>query len=90
MHPVLDRQYFMSRSGFVEKAFGKCNVAKQELTNCLHESRLAKERDQILMKRKKTKEFELKRKKLEEEEYGKNAYLKKVVELEYEKSKAAH
>ncbi|KAG7880651.1 hypothetical protein KL905_002625 [Ogataea polymorpha] len=79
------------RTNFLEKAFGKCNIVKQDLTNCLHESRLAAEREKIKEKRKKAKEFEMKKKKLEEEEYGKNAYLKKVIEIEYEKrTKAGH
>ncbi|ODV87313.1 hypothetical protein CANARDRAFT_91528 [[Candida] arabinofermentans NRRL YB-2248] len=97
MHPMLDRDKFMRcedlidqleechRSDFFEKAFGKCNIIKQDLTNCLHNARLAADREKILERRKKNKEFEMKKKQMEEEEYGKNGYLKKVIEQEYQK-----
>lgn len=38
----------------------------------------------ILERKEKTKKFELRRKQLEEEKYGKDGYLKKVIEKELE------
>lgn len=51
----------------------------------MHENRLANDRVQILQRREKNKQLEEKKKKREEEEWGENGYLKKVVELEYQK-----
>lgn len=72
------------RSNFMDKIFGKCNIIKQDLTNCLHHNRLAMDRAKILERKAKNKELEIKKQKLKEEEWGKDGYLKKVIEKEYE------
>lgn len=97
MHPILDRDRFQNcedlidaleechRSPFFETVLGKCSDVKIQLSQCLHENRLANDRVQILQRREKNKQLEEKKKKREEEEWGENGYLKKVVELEYQK-----
>lgn len=97
MHPILDRDRFQNcedlidaleechRAPFVETILGKCSDVKIQLTKCLHENRLANDRANILRQKERNKELEEKKRKREEEEWGDNAYLKKVVELEYKK-----
>ncbi|CDK25911.1 unnamed protein product [Kuraishia capsulata CBS 1993] len=97
MHPVLDKDRFMAcedliealeechRLNFMKKAFGACNIQKSQLSNCLHETRLAADREKILVRREKNKKFEEKMKKIKEEEWGKDMKLKKVVEKELER-----
>lgn len=70
------------KSSFIQKATGKCTPIKQEVTDCMHQARLASERQKILEKRKRTWKFAEKRKELYEEEFGENGYLKKVIEKE--------
>ncbi|VEU20403.1 DEKNAAC101384 [Brettanomyces naardenensis] len=96
MHSIIDREKNFEcediiqaleechKQGFMAKAFGKCTPVKQQLSMCLHETRMAEQRKKILQQREKIKSFEQKKKKLFEEEYGKDGYLKKVVEKEYE------
>ncbi|ANZ75559.1 BA75_01941T0 [Komagataella pastoris] len=96
MHPQLDSERFhpcedlikalqeCHRNEFMKQIFGLCNEPKTLLTKCLHDTRLAQEREKILERKEKTKKFELRRKQLEEEKYGKDGYLKKVIEKELE------
>lgn len=94
MHPILDRDRFQNcedlidlleqchKSPFVETMMGKCSDIKIQLSQCLHDSRLANDRAQILKRREKNKLLEEQKKKRLEEEWGENEYLKKVVEFE--------
>lgn len=94
MHPILDRDRFQNcedlidmleechKSPFLETAMGKCSDIKIQLSQCLHENRLANDREQILKRREKNKILEENKRKRLEEEWGENEYLKKVVELE--------
>lgn len=94
MHPILDRDRFQNcedlidmleechKSPFVETMMGKCSDIKIQLSQCLHENRLANDRQQILLRREKNKVLEENRQKRKEEEWGENEYLKKVVEFE--------
>lgn len=99
MHPQLDRRRFESceqlmdaleechRKEFVMKAMGLCNFEKDEVAKCLHYIRTNDAKDRIMVSREKTRKQELKRKQNEEELYGKNGYLKKMIEAEAEKKK---
>lgn len=96
MHPILDRDRFQNcedlidaleechKSPFIETMFGKCSDVKVQLSQCLHQNRLANDRIQILQRREKNKVLEEKKKAREAEEWGENGYLKKVIELEYQ------
>lgn len=97
MHPQLDRNRFQQceelmdaleachRQEFLKQALGMCNFEKNELTKCLHHTRVEDSKDKIRESRMKQKKFEQMRKKNEEEIYGKNSYLKKMIEKEAEK-----
>jgi COX assembly protein 2 len=92
MHPQLDRQRFepceklmdaleeCHRQEFLKQALGMCNFEKDELSKCLHYTRVQDANDRIRLSKERQKKFELKKKEREEEEYGKNGYLKKVLE----------
>ena len=77
------------RTEFLKQALGKCNYEKDQLARCLHYTRVEDSKERIRESRKKQKEIEKKRKQAEEELYGKNGYLKKVVELEMQKQQAS-
>ncbi|CAH2355911.1 COX assembly mitochondrial protein 2 [[Candida] railenensis] len=97
MHPQLDRRRFESceklmdaleechRKEFIMKAMGLCNFEKDEVAKCLHYVRTEDAKDRIRDSREKMKQQELRRKQKEEELYGKNGYLKKMIEREAEK-----
>lgn len=99
MHPQLDRVRFdpcvelmdaleeCHRQEFLKKALGMCNFEKDELTKCLHHSRTSTANDRIRQSRLRNKKLEERRQKNEEELYGKNGYLKKVIEKEMEKKR---
>lgn len=92
MHPQLDRQRFepceklmdaleeCHRQEFLKQALGMCNFEKDELSKCLYYTRVQDANDRIRLSKERQKKFELKKKEREEEEYGKNGYLKKVLE----------
>lgn len=63
---------------------GMCNFEKEELTKCLHYTRVNDANDRIRESREKQKKFEKRRKESEEELYGKNGYLKRIIEKEAE------
>jgi COX assembly protein 2 len=96
MHPILDRDRFQNcedlidaleechRLPYLDTLLGKCSDIKLQLSTCLHENRLANDRIQILKRQEKNKQLEISKKKREEEEWGENGYLKKVIELEYQ------
>lgn len=96
MHPQLDKVRFdpcvalmdaleeCHRQEFMKKALGMCNFEKDELSKCLHHTRVNDANERIRQSRIKQKEFERKRKEREEELYGKNGYLKKVIEKKLE------
>lgn len=98
MHPQLDRTRFDTceklmdaleechRKDFYKKAMGICNYEKEELSKCLHFTRTNDAADRIRASREKAKIMEARKKEREEELYGKNGYLKKVIEKELEKS----
>lgn len=91
MHPQLDKVRFdpcvhlmdaleeCHRQEFLKKALGMCNFEKDELTKCLHHTRVSAANDRIRESREKNKRLEERRKRNEEEMYGKNGYLKKVI-----------
>lgn len=65
------------RQGYISKIFGSCNNFKDELTKCLKSERLDRSRENSLKAIEKRKKIEQRWKQMEEEEYGKDAYLKK-------------
>lgn len=73
------------RKEFIMKAMGLCNFEKDEVAKCLHYVRTEDAKDRIRESREKMKQQELRRKQKEEELYGKNGYLKKMIEREAEK-----
>lgn len=94
MHPQLDRNRFDTceklmdaleechRKEFLKQALGLCNFEKNELSKCLHTTRLEDLRERIKASLEKKKAMDAKRKEKEEQLYGKNNYLKKVVEAQ--------
>lgn len=92
MHPQLDKNRFAEceqlmdaleechKKEFLKQAMGMCNFEKDQLTRCLHRVRLDDSKDRIRISREKQKKFEQRRKEIEEEVYGKNNYLKKVID----------
>ncbi|CDO95011.1 unnamed protein product [Kluyveromyces dobzhanskii CBS 2104] len=97
MHPQLEAERFHScidliqaldtchRKEYYKRALGLCNNEKEALSKCLHEARLSGERQYILASREKKKVIEEKWKKLEEEEYGEDAVLKKIIQRQLAK-----
>lgn len=75
------------RKEYYKRALGLCNNEKEALSKCLHEARLSGERRYILESREKKKVIEQKWKKLEEEEYGEDAILKKIIQRQLEKKR---
>lgn len=73
------------RKEFLKQAMGLCNFEKNELTKCLHLTRVEDAKERIRISREKQKAVEEKRKRAEEETYGKNGYLRKVIEMEAKK-----
>ncbi|ODV78341.1 UPF0287-domain-containing protein [Suhomyces tanzawaensis NRRL Y-17324] len=94
MHPQLDKNRFDTceklmdaleechRQEFLKQALGVCNFEKDELSKCLHHTRTNDANARIRASREKQKRLEQKRKQNEEELYGKNGYLKKVIEMD--------
>lgn len=92
MHPQLDRIRFdpcvalmdaleeCHRQEFLKQALGLCNFEKDELSKCLHHTRVNDANERIRQSRAKQAKFQEKLKNNEQELYGKNGYLKKVVE----------
>ncbi|CCE91054.1 Cmc2p TDEL_0C01650 [Torulaspora delbrueckii] len=92
MHPQLESKRFNScydlivaldkchQKEYYKRIFGLCNNEKDALTKCLHDARLAGERDLIKQRREERKAVENKWKKIDEEEYGEDAILKKILE----------
>lgn len=99
MHPQLDRVRFDTceslmdaleechRQEFVKQALGMCNFEKDELAKCLHHTRINDANERIKQARQRQKEYEKRRQQREEEMYGKNNYLKKMIEQEAAKGK---
>lgn len=91
MHPQLDKNRFdpcaslmdaleeCHNQEFLKKAMGLCNFEKDELNKCLHYTRVNDANERIRQSRIKQKQMDERRKKAEEETYGKNGYLRKVV-----------
>lgn len=73
------------RQEFLKQCLGLCNFGKEQLSQCLHYTRVNDAKDRIRKSREKQAQMKLKQKQREEEEYGKNGYLKKVIELEMQK-----
>lgn len=69
------------RSGMMHQVFGGCNNQKDALVECLHNQRLDVQKEHYLKAKEKRKAILEKWRKIEEEEYGKDKYLKKVVEV---------
>ncbi|RLV87916.1 COX assembly mitochondrial protein 2 [Meyerozyma sp. JA9] len=94
MHPQLDRVRFDTceslmdaleechRQEFLKQALGSCNFEKDELSKCIHHTRLHDANERIRRTRERQKEYEKRRRAREEEVYGKNNYLKKMIEQE--------
>lgn len=97
MHPQLDRVRFDTceklmdaleechKKEFLKQAMGMCNFEKDELTKCLHVTRVEDSKERIRISREKEKVMMERRKQVEEEAYGKNGYLRKVIEMEMQK-----
>lgn len=98
MHPQLDRNRFDTceklmdaleqchRQEFLKQALGACNFEKNELTKCLHLTRVEDAKDRIRASQERQKAQREKRKQIEEETYGKNGYLRKVIAMEAKKN----
>lgn len=94
MHPQLDKRRFDTceklmdaleechRQSLLKQSLGVCNFEKDELSKCLHYTRVNDANERIKQSRERNKRLEQKRKQVEEELYGKNGYLKKVIEKE--------
>ncbi|QLQ79207.1 hypothetical protein HG537_0B05540 [Torulaspora globosa] len=92
MHPQLEARRFNScyeliqaldkchQQEYYKRIFGLCNNEKEALSQCLHEARLAGEREAIKQRRQERKVMEEKWKKIDEEEYGEDVILKKIIE----------
>lgn len=97
MHPQLDRNRFDTceklmdaleechRQEFLKQALGACNFEKNELTKCLHLTRVEDAKERIRASQQRQRAEKERQKRVEEEKYGKNGYLKKVIELEAQK-----
>ncbi|SGZ46729.1 CIC11C00000002533 [Sungouiella intermedia] len=97
MHPQLDKNRFDTceklmdaleechKKEFLKQALGMCNFEKDELSKCLHLTRVEDSKERIRLSRQRQKEVLERQKKIEEETYGKNGYLKKVIEMEAKK-----
>ncbi|RCK65510.1 COX assembly mitochondrial protein 2 [Candida viswanathii] len=98
MHPQLDKNRFNTceklmdaleqchRQEFLKQCLGLCNFEKEQLIQCLHFQRVEDAKVRILANRAKQKAWEQHRKENYEEAYGKNGYLKKVLEAEAAKT----
>lgn len=73
------------RQEFLKQAMGMCNFEKNELAKCLHHTRVNDANERIRQSRERQKKLDLKKQQREEELYGKNGYLKQVIEKEAEK-----
>ena len=62
-----------------------CNFEKDELSKCLHMTRVEDARERIRLSQERQKAVKERQKRIEEEKYGKNGYLKKVIEIEAKK-----
>lgn len=94
MHPQLDKNRFDTceklmdaleechKQEFLKQALGVCNFEKDELTKCLHLTRVEDAKERIRLSKERQRGMLEKQKKIEEETYGKNGYLKKVIEME--------
>ncbi|SCV99751.1 LAFE_0B01706g1_1 [Lachancea fermentati] len=97
MHPQLEAERFHSCLDFIQaldkchqaeyykRALGLCNNEKEALTKCLHEARLEGERRYIKESREKQKVIHAKWKQIEEEQYGEDAILKKIIQRQVAK-----
>lgn len=98
MHPQLDRNRFdpcadlmdaleeCHRQEFLKQALGMCNFEKNELSKCLHHTRVNDANERIRQSRERQKRLDAKKQEREEELYGKNGYLKQVIAKEAEKN----
>ncbi|KAH3902612.1 Cmc2p SCDLUD_000192 [Saccharomycodes ludwigii] len=99
MHPQLESERFTScydliqaldkchQSEFYKRAFGLCNNEKEALSKCLHEARVEGTKSYIKKRREEKKIIEAKWKKVEEEEFGEDAILKKILQKQLAKRK---
>ncbi|CAK7891314.1 COX assembly mitochondrial protein 2 [[Candida] anglica] len=97
MHPQLDKRRFETceklmdaleechRIEFVRKLMGMCNFEKDEVAKCLQYVRYQEARERVIASRAKAKVTDQKRKENQDDLYGKNGYLKKMIEKEAEK-----
>ncbi|SCU89141.1 LAMI_0D12530g1_1 [Lachancea mirantina] len=98
MHPQLEAERFNSCYQYIEaldkchqaeyykRALGLCSIEKEALTRCLHDARLSGEKVKILESREKQKKVHAKWKQLQEEEYGEEAILKKIIQRQMAKA----
>lgn len=99
MHPQLEAKRFNSCVDFIQaldqchqkeyykRLFGLCDIEKEALSRCLHEARKSGEKEQIAIMREKRKAVEGKWKQMEEEEYGEDLVLKKLLQRHSDKLK---
>ncbi len=67
---------------YLKRCFGICNNQKEALSKCLHEARLETQKHLILKSREKQKGFRESWKKMDEEAYGEEEFLKKLLQRE--------
>ncbi|CCD25244.1 Cmc2p NDAI_0E04270 [Naumovozyma dairenensis CBS 421] len=100
MHPQLEAERFHSCLDFIEaldkchkkeyykRIFGLCNNEKDALSQCLKEASLETKKKAIKQNREKRAQLDAKWKKIDEEEYGQDTILKKIIERQYNKKLA--
>ncbi|KAL6937841.1 hypothetical protein ACO0RG_004365 [Hanseniaspora osmophila] len=65
---------------YYKRALGLCNVEKDALSKCLHDARLEGTKYAINKNKEKRKRLEEKWKKMQEEQYGEDMFLKKLLQ----------
>lgn len=70
---------------YYKRAFGLCNNEKEALSKCLHEARLDGVRRYIKKSKEKQEKIHARWKEMEEEEYGEDAILKKIIQRQIDK-----
>lgn len=73
---------------FLKQSLGLCNFEKDELAKCLHYTRVNDSKERIKIARERSKLKEETQKQRHEELYGKDGYLKKMIEQEAAKKLA--
>ncbi|ODV58816.1 Cmc2p ASCRUDRAFT_27578, partial [Ascoidea rubescens DSM 1968] len=74
-------------SSFFVKMLGLCNDPKEALNKCLHKTRVDQSVEKLNERKLKHKKVEERWRQMEEEEYGENLRLKKIIDIQLQKMK---